>query len=121
MRRELAFDDDVVPYSLRHTMARHLRASGVDGWEVAAQLGHKQLGLSTTEIYAPFAPNYLSSSVEELDKYLQHIVTSPADMPISCTEHDQVEARKKALEEAKSLKRMVGGTRFELVTPTMST
>ena len=121
MRRELAFDDDVVPYSLRHTMARHLRASGVDGWEVAAQLGHKQLGLSTTEIYAPFAPNYLSSSAQELDKYLQHILTSPANMPISCTEHDQVEARKKALEEAKALKKMVGGTRFELVTPTMST
>ena len=121
VRNDLALDDEVVPYSLRHTVARHLRASGVDAWQVAAQLGHKQLGHSTTEIYAPFDPTYLADSVAVLDKYLKDILISPDDMLITCSLHAQIEARRKANEEAKSLKRMVGGTRFELVTPTMST
>ena len=121
LRKALAFNDEVVPYSLRHTMARHLRASGIDSWQVSAQLGHKQPGLSTTEIYAPFDPNYLADSTQILDKYLKNIMISPDELPITCSQHAQIEARRKANEEAKSLKTMVGGTRFELVTPTMST
>ena len=66
-RARAGFDSNVQPYGLRHTMARWLRAQGVNGWEVAAQLGHKQQGLSTTEIYAPFDPSYLSASVASID------------------------------------------------------
>ena len=60
-------DDQVNPYSLRHTVARYLRKSSVPAWEVAAQLGHKVRSASTTEIYAPFDPSYLSQSKQAID------------------------------------------------------
>jgi len=41
LRAKCKLDDAVQPYSLRHTMARHMRKSGVSAWETAAQLGHK--------------------------------------------------------------------------------
>ena len=121
VRDKLAFDHEVVPYSIRHTMTRHLRASGVDSWQVAAQLGHKQPGVSTTEIYAPFDPNYLTNSVRIIDNYLKELLISPYDKPVTCSEHAQIQARKEALEGDKALKTMVGGTGIEPVTPTMST
>lgn len=66
--RELAkLDQQVNPYSLRHTAARHLRKHSVPAWEVAAQLGHKVRGVSTTEIYAPFDPAYLSQAKQAID------------------------------------------------------
>jgi integrase len=40
MRRAAGLDEDVNPYSIRHTMARWVRQNGVPVWEVAAQLGH---------------------------------------------------------------------------------
>ena len=48
-------------------MARWLRKEGVSAWEVAAQLGHKQRDISTTEIYAPFSPDYLEAAVRAID------------------------------------------------------
>lgn len=80
------------PYSLRHTVARHLRASGVPAWEVSAQLGHKRKDLSITEIYAPFDPSYLSNAVAAIDLYLKDVLVSPEDRPLvtrekSCTSH----------------------------------
>ncbi len=121
VRKALAFDNDVVPYSIRHSLTRHLRAAGVDAWQVSAQLGHKQPGMSTTEIYAPFDPNYLSGTSGVLEKYLEELTVSPTLNPITCSKHAHIEARREAQAEGKSLKTMVRGTRFELVTPTMST
>ena len=121
VRKALAFDQDVVPYSIRHSLTRHLRASGVDAWQVSAQLGHKQPGMSTTEIYAPFDPDYLAGAAENLTNYLKELIIPPEEQIITCSLHAHIEARRQALEDAKSLKKMVGGTRFELVTPTMST
>lgn len=66
-RAKADLDDQVNPYSLRHTIARHLRRQSVPAWEVAAQLGHKVRGASTTEIYAPFDPTYLSQSKQAID------------------------------------------------------
>jgi len=68
-RAKLALDNQVNPYSLRHTMARYLRRKSVPAWEVAAQLGHKTRGVSTTEIYAPFDPSYLSQAKNAIDAY----------------------------------------------------
>jgi len=75
-------DGKVNPYSLRHTMTRHLRASGVAAWEVSAQLGHKRKDLSTTEIYAPFDPSYLSQSVAAIDMFLRELLVSPEQRPL---------------------------------------
>jgi len=41
LRTRCGLDDNVQPYSLRHTMARWLRKQGVSAWDTAAQLGHK--------------------------------------------------------------------------------
>lgn len=69
-RLTAGLDDQVNPYSLRHTVARHLRKSSVPAWEVAAQLGHKVRAASTTEIYAPFDPSYLSQAKQAIDALL---------------------------------------------------
>jgi len=72
LRNDAGFDKQVNAYSLRHTMARWMRSQGVPAWEVSAQLGHKQPDMTTTEIYAPFDPNYLSNAVEAINDYLSH-------------------------------------------------
>ncbi|MEE4378229.1 MAG: hypothetical protein V2J55_12075 [Candidatus Competibacteraceae bacterium] len=59
----------MTPYSLRHTLTRWLRSQSVPAWEVAAQLGHRAPGTSTTEIYAPFDPAYLTQAVRAIDAY----------------------------------------------------
>ena len=91
-RDACGFDSKVNPYSLRHTIARHLRASGVPAWEVSAQLGHKRKDLSITEIYAPFDPSYLSNAVVAIDDFLAQVLEAPATRPlvepiVSCPNH----------------------------------
>ena len=76
LRKNAGLDMSVNPYSLRHTMARWLRARGVPAWEVAAQLGHKQRGFSTTEIYAPFDPAYLKNAVAAVDEFIAQVRTT---------------------------------------------
>ena len=64
---------NVQTYSFRHTIARWLRQKSVPAWEVSAQLGHKAPEYSTTEIYAPFDPAYLTNSVEAIDDFLAQV------------------------------------------------
>ena len=73
LRKDAELGELVNPYSLRHSMARWLRSQSVQDWEVSAQLGHKKRGMSTTEIYAPFDPTYLSQSVAAIDKLLEQL------------------------------------------------
>lgn len=73
MRNKAGLDKAVNPYSLRHTIARHLRASGVDSWQVSQQLGHAKQGLSITEVYASADPAYLKESVDAIDEYLEQL------------------------------------------------
>lgn len=82
-RRRCGFDETVNPYSLRHTMARHMRASSVPAWEVAAQLGHTQPGMAMSEVYAPYDPSYLSKAVEALDSYPKMLLTPPSERPLT--------------------------------------
>ncbi len=70
MRVEAGLDDQVQPYSLRHTMARWMRSQSVPAWEVSAQLGHKQPDMRTTEIYAPNDPMHLSKAAAAIDDFL---------------------------------------------------
>ena len=96
-RANCGFDKDVNPYSLRHTIARHMRASSVPAWEVSAQLGHKKKELSTTEIYAPFDPAYLNKAVAAIDLFLQELLVSTDERPlISCTPRVHDESGKNA-------------------------
>ena len=73
LRTNAGLDATVNPYSLRHTMARWLRAQSVPAWEVAAQLGHKQRDVSTTEIYAPFDPSFLRNACRAIDELLNEL------------------------------------------------
>ena len=92
-------------------------------WEVAAQLGHKQSGMSTTEIYAPFDPAYLAMSVSALDNYLKELLIPPEVRPVSCPLHVQSEFDENGEEGAthcNKSRKMAVDTRIELVTPAMS-
>ena len=73
---------EVSSYSIRYTMARHLRTKGVPVWEVSAQLGHKSREYSAAEIYAPFDPAYLATLVSEIDQYLKELLMSPDRRPL---------------------------------------
>ncbi len=69
-RAKAGLDDQVQPYSLRHTVARWLRKDGVPAWQVSAQLGHSISQHSMTERYAAYSPDYLEACVTSLDGLL---------------------------------------------------
>ena len=73
LKKQSGLEGDVVPYSVRHTIARWLRMCAVDPWHVSAQLGHGRQGSQITEIYAPSDPNYLSDAVEAIEGYFSLI------------------------------------------------
>ena len=50
LRANAGLGDEVIPYTLRHTVATHLHASGVPIEQIAAFLGHST-GRRTTEKY----------------------------------------------------------------------
>ncbi|MCW0206003.1 MAG: hypothetical protein OJK14_02825, partial [Achromobacter sp.] len=62
--------DWVIAKSIRHTMAKHARAAGVDDWQVSGQLGHRKPGRSTTEVYAKYDPAYLSETRRFTDDFV---------------------------------------------------
>ena len=111
-------EDDVTPYTIRHTMATELRKRGVPPWEVSGLLGHKSAGYATTEIYAKFDPDYLGKAVAAIDAYfgdLQKHVGRHIVRPLraSCVPvADQVVTQVPDL--------LVGASGFEPPTPTMS-
>ncbi len=89
LRERAGLSADVVPYTVRHTMATELRKRAVPAWEVAGFLGHKTEGV--TERYAKFAPDYLSLAIQAIDRYfleLQPLVkrqlTNKDDLRVSC-------------------------------------
>ncbi len=73
LRTRSEIEGNVVTYSMRHTMARWMRQQSVPAWEVAAQLGHKAPGFTTTEIYAPHDPAYLDKAVAAIDAFLGQV------------------------------------------------
>ena len=63
------FGDDVVPYTIRHTVATELFRRGVPPLEIKSFLGHRMPGLATTERYLHVAPDHLAharAAVEDL-------------------------------------------------------
>jgi integrase len=83
MREAAGLDEEVNPYSIRHTVARWMRQNGVPAWEVAAQLGHKSRDYRTTELYAAFDPSYLSNAVRAIELLFDGLRASfaPVDEP----------------------------------------
>ncbi len=58
--------DDVTPYTLRHTGATLMAASGVPLRQIAGMLGHTES--RTTEIYAKHHPDYLMDAARTIER-----------------------------------------------------
>ena len=51
-------DNDVTPYSIRHTMGRELRRRRVPSEEISIMLGHLPVGVQRVDLtYSPFDPD----------------------------------------------------------------
>ena len=106
---------DVTPYTLRHTAATWAAMAGVPLWDIAHMLGH-----STTRMverhYAHFHPDFQARTARVLDDAMAGITASAPQL------HPRSNAATTRAKAKKSNKnKVVGATRIELVTPTMST
>lgn len=73
LRIRAGFDQDVMLYSFRRTMARYMRIKGVPAWEVAEQLGHRSTGYQITEIYTSHSPDYLLKAEKAIDDFFDEL------------------------------------------------
>ncbi|PAX06450.1 hypothetical protein [Sphingomonas lenta] len=78
MRTELRIPAGWGPKLIRHSMASELRRRRADPWELAGQLGHRVL--KTSEIYAIYDPDYLSTVQAAIDDVLADLRRSTGDM-----------------------------------------
>jgi len=64
----------------------------LSAWETAAQLGHKSREHRTTELYAPFDPDYLSTATVAIDAFFDGLLASysPVPKPYFLPERPQV-------------------------------
>ena len=104
--------------ALRHKMATEFRARGVSREELAYQMGHKLPDLRTTDRYTKFDKRYLATATATIEQYARDLnkLTKRA-LKILPTRVSATMLKKPEI----PLGRMVGATRIELVTPTMST
>ena len=72
MRERAGLGMDVVPKTIRHTMATELRAANVPEAEIQGFLGHKAYG-GKTEVYAKYRPDYLGEAVAAIDGYMARV------------------------------------------------
>lgn len=70
-REAAGLGQDVIPYTIRHTVATELRKRGVSKWELEAFLAHTDT--STTDQYAKYDSEYLRRSVAAIDQYFEEL------------------------------------------------
>ena len=75
MRTAAGLPPGTVPKVIRHTMATHLRASGVPEAEIQGFLGHKAYS-GKTEVYARYRPDYLGQAAAAIDGYMNALRVS---------------------------------------------
>lgn len=76
MRRLLDLPPKVIPKTIRHTVASHLRNSGVPGEQISALLGHKDEDdtlETTSEIYAHVDPVKMKATIRALTKLWEQV------------------------------------------------
>jgi integrase len=82
MRRALGLASDVVPKTIRHTIATELRSRGVPAEQISGLLGHVAMS-RTTEVYAKYDPAHLREAKTVLTsiflEVLQHSEKWAAD------------------------------------------
>jgi integrase len=67
-RDRAGLSSDVIPYTVRHTMATELRSREVQHYELAGFLGHSS-GKGSTDRYAKFASDYMGKARIAIDDY----------------------------------------------------
>lgn len=75
LRKRAYLPEDVVPKTVRHTMATELRAANVPEAEIAGMLGHRAFG-GKTEVYAKYRPDYLGGAARAIDAYMGRVRAS---------------------------------------------
>lgn len=75
IRARAGLGEDVVPKTIRHTMATELRAAGVPEAEIQGMLGHRAYS-GRTEVYAKYRPDYLGAAVRAVDAYMDRLRSS---------------------------------------------
>lgn len=75
LRKRAWLGPDVVPKTVRHTMATELRAAGVPEAEIQGFLGHRAFG-GKTEVYAKYRPDYLGEATVAIDGYMDRVRAS---------------------------------------------
>lgn len=75
LRARAELGDEVVPKTIRHTMATELRAAGVPEAEIQGFMGHKAFS-GKTEVYAKYRPDYLGEAVGAIDRYMGRVRAS---------------------------------------------
>lgn len=69
--------ETVKPYSLRHTMARALRARRVPTEEISVFLGHRPPEVTRSTVrYAPYNPDFLIRAVGAVDSYFSAVLAA---------------------------------------------
>src|SRR3546814_12866538 len=72
MREALELPDNIVPKTIRHTVATQLRTRGVPQEQISTLLGHAYAN-RTTGVYAKYDPEYLKRAAESLTMLWQDI------------------------------------------------
>jgi integrase len=75
LRKAARLGADVVPKTIRHTLATELRAADVPEAEIQGFLGHKAFG-GKTEVYAKYRPDYLGEATTAIDSYMARVRAS---------------------------------------------
>ena len=73
MRKATALGNEVVPYTIRHTMATYLTREGMRPQHVSAMRGHGVVENKTTTIYVHYEPGYLSDAKMTNEGYMQKL------------------------------------------------
>lgn len=75
LRARAYLPPEIVPKTIRHTMATELRAADVPEAEIQGMLGHRAYG-GKTEVYAKYRPDYLGHAVRAIDAYMGRVRAS---------------------------------------------
>lgn len=75
MRSALALDDEIVPKTIRHTIATELRQRGVSLTDIAGLLGHTSES-RITQVYAKYDPSRLPHAKQQLSAIWQEVCAS---------------------------------------------
>lgn len=78
MRATLGLDANIVPKTIRHTIATELRARGVPESDVEGLLGHR-MSNRTTAVYAKYDPTRLAAAKQALTEVWQEVCAAAND------------------------------------------